>query len=516
MLRSLVRLLSGALLGALPAVPPSTATAAPFDECFAGPPGTVVVGRVACQRLESSFLGGTTVFSYYVPPACDSAECPVLYLLHGFGGNYRSMLGTASAPSAFVKALTSGPPRDPRQVLDPWTMQDPAGWIAQEPLDFILVAPHGATLEGGFGPVGGVDGFWTDWNPRFALGGDSQRYDTPPPLFESFLTRQLIPFVEAHFPTGAGREWRALAGESLGGFGSYKLGLKHPDLWSSIGSISGPHNFLFVPAPDPLPVDASVDIAPPLQVPYLQAPNVTSAIPLTALPEQARGFPVSFLVFGDPVADQATYRGNMPRDLAMNARASAGAISSLHVRGFVNDAIPRRAEDIGPSYPVAQTFEAIVLSMNLGMETAFRVQGVEHEFEIHPGLHSDVYWNPFLRTQVAAQYARVRHPDGGGIPPPAPTLFDFRSIATDFEIWGWSFHVDREPVEFLTLRDVSCDGVTLRGTGVVTVTVPSACGTGLNGSAAFTVDLGASFPIDEPAGASDVPAYGRTVRVELS
>lgn len=514
MRRSAAAVAFGALLVA---AAPSPVRAAPFAECAADPPATVVVGRVACQRVRSAFLGGTTAFSYYVPPACAPTKngrrrCPTLYLLHGFGGSYTSMLGTAAQPSAWVKALTSGPPVDPGSVSDPWTMEDPAGWIPQARIGFVLVAPHGQTLDGGYGPIGGVDGFWTDWNPRFARGGDSERYASPPPRFESYMTGELIPFVERHLPAGSGRAWRALAGSSLGGFGSYKLGLQHPDLWSTIGSVSGPHNFLFAPAPDPLPFDSPVAVAPPVELPYQSLPNVTSAVPLTALPEQARGFPVSFLVFGDPAADQARYRGNMPRDLAMNARASAGDAPSLHIRGFVNDAVARRPEDLGPSYPVSQAFEVIVLSMNLGMEVAFQMAGVEHGFEIHPGLHDDAYWNPFLRTQIAAQYARVRHAGGGGSPSPAPTLFDYRSIANDFTIWGWSVHVDREPTEFLTLTNVSCDGLTLRGTGVVTVRVPAACHTKLK---ALKVDLGSSFPVDEPGGASDVPAYGRTVRVDL-
>jgi S-formylglutathione hydrolase FrmB len=521
MRRGSVVLAAGAIALIALAGPVSEAAPDPFPECAADPPASIVIGQVACQKLVSGNLGGTTAFSYFVPRGCDAAahparRCPTLYLLHGFGGDYKGMLGTAAAPSAWVTALSKGPARDPSQVLDPWTMADPAGWEPADPIDLILVAPHGATLDGGYGPVGGVDGFWTDWNPRFAKGGDAERYPTPPPRFESFITRELIPYVEAHLPAGTGREWRALAGTSLGGFGSYKNGLQHPDLWSSIGSVSGAHNFLFAPAPDPLPIDAPVHIGAPAQLPYTRLPSLTSMIPLAALPEQARGFPVSFLVFGDPAGDQSQYRGNMPRDLAVNGRASAAGVSSLHIRGFVNDAVPRRLEDIGPSYPISQAFEGIVLPMNLEMDLSFRLAGVEHTFEIHPGLHSGVYWNPFLRAQLAAQYARVRHADGTGSPPPMPTVFDYRTISKDFEIWGWRFSVAREPVEFLMMNDVSCDGLTLRGSGVVTVTVPAACGTTLKGRSTFDVDLGPSWPVDEPAGASDVPAYGFSVRVELS
>jgi len=92
----------------------------------------------------------------------------------------------------------------------------------------------------------------------------------------------------------------------------------------------------------------------------------------------------------------------------MNARASAGGQASLLIRGFVNDAIPRRQEDL--TDPGAQAFEDIVLPMNLAMEAAFTAEQVELHFEIHPGLHSDPYRTPYLRAQIAAQYAHVRHP----------------------------------------------------------------------------------------------------------
>lgn len=492
--------------------------AAEFDECQA-PSDPPVARVVACRTIESSSLGGTTAFSYYLPPRCDPVEhpgrrCPVLYLLHGFGGDYRSMLGTAAQPSAWVRALTAGPPVDPRTMLDPWRYADPAGWGALEPLDLILVAPHGKTV--GHGPLAGVDGFWTDWNPRFAAGGDSQRYPSPPPRFTSFLIEELIPSVEAALPAAGGRDSRALAGVSLGGYGAYKNGLQHPDVWTSIGSVSGAHNFLLVPGLDPVHT-AAPGVAPPAPLPHQSIPSASSGIPLASVPEPLRGFAVPFLAFGDPVADGATYRGNMPRDLAMNGRASAGGETSLHIRGFVNDAVPRRAEDFQSvaSYLGAQAFEALVLDMNVQMETAFTDQAVERSFEIHPGIHSGPYWNPFLRAQIAAQYARVRHWDGGGHPPPAPTSFDFRTVATDFDVWSWSFHVDRAAAEFLNLRGVSCDGLTLQGTGVVSVTVPSGCGTGLAGKASFEVDLGEAFPFDEQAGASALPLYGSTAIVEL-
>lgn len=501
------------------------AAADPFGGCAAAPaPGdavTVAVGTVACQKIDASeTLGGVTAFSYYVPPGCDPAggrTCPTLYLLHGFGGDHTSELGTAASPSAKVAALTAGPPGDPAAEPDPWEWADPGTWAPRDALDLILVAPHGRTLDGGFGPAPDLDSFWGDWNPRYAAGGDQEAYATPPPRFETFLLEELVPFVEGHLPAGGGREWRALDGVSLGGYGSFRLGLRHPDVWSSIGAISGAHNFLFAPGPDPVDAGAPAGTAPPAAIAYAPLPGAAPRAPwLDLLPGQAQGFAVAFFALGDPGADQAYYRGNMPRDLAMNGRATHGGAPSTHIRFFVNDAVPRRAEDFGPSYPVAQGFEAIVLPMNLEMDAAFGAQGVERSFEVHPGLHSGAYWNPFLRAQLEAHWAHLEHPDGSGGAPPRPDRFDYRTIERRFRVWGWRFEVERDALEFLTLAGVSCDGLRLRGTGRVRVTVPGWCRTGLEGAREFTVDLGPSHPFDEPAGAGAAPVYGTTVDVALT
>jgi S-formylglutathione hydrolase FrmB len=508
--RWLIVLVAGALV-------PATAAADPnFPECAEPETPTVMVGTVACQLIDSALVGGKIPFSYYVPRTCDPSlgiRCPVLYLLHGFGGDYRSLLVNTSA---YVDALTSGPPEDPEASLTPWMYYDRSLWVPKDPLHLILVASQGRTVPGGFGPEAGLDSFWTDWNPRYAQGGDLEKYATPPPRFEHYLLDELIPFVEANFPAGSGREWRALDGESLGGYGSYKNGLQHPDVWASIGSISGAHNFLFTPWLDPTPVTSPVGLSSPADLGYFPLTGPGSAVPFDQLPDAAKGFLVALIALGDPAADQAYFRGNMPRDLAMNGRAWRAGEQVLHIRGMVNDTIPRRPEDFSSNpagYPTAQAFEDIVLPMNLEMEAAFIGQGVEQDFHIHPGLHSRPYRDPYLRHQLEEHYARLEH---GGNPIGRPDVFDYRSIAKRFSIWGWRFQIDRKPVEFLNLRNVSCSGLTLQGTGSVTVKIPGQCQTGFEGERTFTVDLGPSYPIDEPAGASAAPIYGKTVTRNLT
>jgi S-formylglutathione hydrolase FrmB len=123
-----VRLAFAAALFALPLVASAPSRAqelAPECEYAPNGPSHLVVGSVECLRFDSAMMGGVVPFSYYVPPACDPVlgrKCPVLYLLHGLTGSYQVMIGArGQAENEFVRALTSGPPVDPRTVADPWT-----------------------------------------------------------------------------------------------------------------------------------------------------------------------------------------------------------------------------------------------------------------------------------------------------------------------------------------------------------------------------------------------------------
>jgi pimeloyl-ACP methyl ester carboxylesterase len=513
-----------AVIGGLVAVsglllPAARAVGNPFPGCAAPPtaaaPMQVAVGVVACQEMTSRTLGPgvPAPFEYYVPPACApsrNVKCPVLYLLHGFGGDFTEMLGKpGTTTSAWIAALTHRPPAGFESA--PWMYASPTTWRAAPALDMILVALHGQTLPGGYGPGAGQDSYWTDWNPRYARGGDHQRYGTPPPQFEQFAVDELPRFVQEHLPAGSGREWQSLAGVSLGGYGAYKLGLQHPDRWAAIMSVSGAHNFLFAPAPQPGAVTFPVGVQPPIPVAYSPLPPATAAVPTAAAPSQAGTFLTALTALGDPAADQAYFRGNMPPDLAMNGRAYVGSAQILGIDGFVNDTVPRQPGDAGST-----PFEDIVFPMNVDMEEAYAAEAVQNTFAVHQGNHSDVYRNAWFRGLEEYAYARLDHPGVEDRATAVPTDFDYRTISRAFRIWGWQVRVERPTVEFLTLRSVSCRSLTLQGSGRVTVTVPAACHTGLGGSRTFTVDLGAPEPVDDPAAAGSTPVYGRTVTVALT
>jgi hypothetical protein len=156
-------------------------------------------------------------------------------------------------------------------------------------------------------------------------------------------------------------------------------------------------------------------------------------------------------------------------------------------------------------------FEVLVTPMNVDMQAAFADVGVENTWAIHPGNHSSVYRNAWYRGLLEFAYVRLQHPDGNGTPPPVPTTFNYRSVNRHFSIWGWTFDVERDSVEFLTLKSVSCSSITLQGSGVVTFTVPPSCGA----YEPITVNLGPSAPVDEKGGAGAASVYGTTKTVLL-
>lgn len=75
-------------------------------------------------------------------------------------------------------------------------------------------------------PEGGGTGFYTD-----AANGSGR--------YESAIIEDLIPFMDAIFPTRPEKAGRCIGGLSMGGYGAMKLALKHPDLFCSANSHSG-------------------------------------------------------------------------------------------------------------------------------------------------------------------------------------------------------------------------------------------------------------------------------------
>ena len=76
------------------------------------------------------------------------------------------------------------------------------------------------------------------WYVNWAEGEEGQKN-----AWEDYMIKDLIGHVDATYRTIAAREGRAINGLSMGGYGALMLGLKHPDMFCSIGSHSGALGF---------------------------------------------------------------------------------------------------------------------------------------------------------------------------------------------------------------------------------------------------------------------------------
>jgi len=141
----------------------------------------------------------------YTPPGYSKdRKYPVLYLLHGIGGNENREWTRQGVANVVLDNLYADKKIKP----------------------MIVVFPNGnaTTNTGGRGGRGGMGG------GRF--GG----WGTP---FKNDLLKDIIPYIESHYSVYADAEYRALAGLSMGGMQARQIILPNVDKFSYIGIFSG-------------------------------------------------------------------------------------------------------------------------------------------------------------------------------------------------------------------------------------------------------------------------------------
>jgi S-formylglutathione hydrolase FrmB len=79
-----------------------------------------------------------------------------------------------------------------------------------------------------------------------SLGGNQYINSSAIGNYADYLTRELIPFVDAEFRTLASREHRGCFGKSSGGYGSMIHGMKYARYWGAIANHSGDAYFDFI------------------------------------------------------------------------------------------------------------------------------------------------------------------------------------------------------------------------------------------------------------------------------
>ena len=84
--------------------------------------------------------------------------------------------------------------------------------------------------------------------PRLAARSSS----TPPATgnYMDYICDEIVPFVDAHYPTAAGPARRAVAGKSSGGYGAMVLPMLRPDVFGALASHAGDALFELCYLPD--------------------------------------------------------------------------------------------------------------------------------------------------------------------------------------------------------------------------------------------------------------------------
>ncbi len=144
--------------------------------------------------LKSEILKSDRKYAIYLPPDYESSErsYPVLYLLHGSGDDQTGWIQFGEVLHIADQAIKQG-----------------------KSTAMIIVMPDANTGRKGYfnDPKG-------DWN------------------YEDFFFNELMPHVEKTYRIKGEKKYRAVAGLSMGGGGSFMYALHHPELFSSACPLS--------------------------------------------------------------------------------------------------------------------------------------------------------------------------------------------------------------------------------------------------------------------------------------
>ena len=159
-------------------------------------------GKLETIEYDSTTVGAKRTAQIYTPPGySQDRKYPVLYLLHGIGGDENEWTrgGVANA------------------ILDNL-------YADKKAVPMIVVLPNGRAAK--------------DVTARDPIPKQSPAFAA----FEDDLLKDLIPFIEKNYSAKTDRESRALAGLSMGGGQSLNFGLSHLDTFAWVGGFSSAPN----------------------------------------------------------------------------------------------------------------------------------------------------------------------------------------------------------------------------------------------------------------------------------
>ena len=153
--------------------------------------------KVEKKTYNCKFTGGTKSCNVILHPNYNSSKkYPVMYVLHGIGGDENSMVSGMGVQELLTGLISSG-----------------------QAEEMIIVLPSQFTSKNGNGGGFGID------------QATCEAYDN----FLYDISDSLIDFIEQNYSVKPGRENRAITGFSMGGREAIYIGLMRPDLFAYVG-----------------------------------------------------------------------------------------------------------------------------------------------------------------------------------------------------------------------------------------------------------------------------------------
>jgi enterochelin esterase-like enzyme len=151
--------------------------------------------------VPSKILKMDRKYSVYLPPDYSTSQrsYPVLYLLHGFGDDQTGWVQFGEVLTIADEAIKSG-----------------------TATAMIIIMPDANT-----GKTGYVNSMNGDWR------------------YEDFFFQEFMPYIEKEYRIKPDKRYRAIAGLSMGGEGTFIYALHHPELFSAacpLSAATGPKN----------------------------------------------------------------------------------------------------------------------------------------------------------------------------------------------------------------------------------------------------------------------------------
>jgi S-formylglutathione hydrolase FrmB len=397
MMRSLAAavLLSGVLVAA-----PLTSTASADAPAFHSGDGLTLVSATQSDARTWHLVVSTPALSQPVRVnvllpvgyADTTTSYPVLYLLHGTSGGADDWLASGNA-----EALTA-------------------------PYPMIVVMP-----DGGYRNDGGS--WYTNWVDQQTKLGASN--------WEAFHIGELVPWTDDNLRTIANRSARAIAGLSMGGFGSFSYAARHPDMFASAGSFSGAPDI----ASNPIVLAGANGI--------IQA----TAVGLDGVEPYA--------MFGDPALYNINWRGHNPASLVTN-------LSDTALDLWSGNGVPGPLDT--PSAHIVQDalVEGAAHESSVSFTQVARRAHIAYFFDNYGnGTHSWPYWTRDLSQYLPAVMATFDSPA------PPPSAITYRSIDKSWTQWGWTVaNVRTKRWAFSGLVGASASGFTITSGSSTRVTTP--------------------------------------------